>query len=429
MACSSTPQVTELPNTADVEQELARVDGELSGAKDAQVNVLSPVNFDRAVETLRGAKEARSKNKDQTDILHRISLAQAYLDKASAVANVSNQLIPGVIRERKDAIVALAPAQFSEKFGEADSDLINLSKDIEANDTSGAEKVGGELQARYSDLELKSILKTKIGPARDAISQATKEGARKLTPQTLAWAEKKVNDDESNVANNRHDDALVNDASADSAMASTRLLNMVRQAKNSSEQSPEQLATQVESEQHAIGTAEANLNHSQAALASEKIDTAILVADNQQLSEKNKLEKQYEYARHQFTNEEAQVYKQGDKLVLRLRGLSFPKDQSVITTDNYPLLTKVQNVIKETDPGKIVIEGHTDSTGSKTQNDKLSTARADSVEGYLKANNFIDGGKITASGYGDSKPIATNKTKVGRAQNRRVDVILDSTKN
>jgi OOP family OmpA-OmpF porin len=65
------------------------------------------------------------------------------------------------------------------------------------------------------------------------------------------------------------------------------------------------------------------------------------------------------------------------------------------------------------------VEGHTDSTASDAYNQKLSERRAKAVADYLQANGIAQG-RLAASGKGESEPIADNKTKEGRAQNRRV---------
>ncbi len=129
-------------------------------------------------------------------------------------------------------------------------------------------------------------------------------------------------------------------------------------------------------------------------------------------------------AKSQFAKDEAEVYKQGDKILLRLKGLTFASNNSTIQTSNFKLLAKVQQVINQIGSSKIVIEGHTDSLGDKKLNDNLSTARAESVEKYLVSNQDATAEQITATGFGDSKPIASNKTALGRSQNRRVDVII-----
>ncbi len=67
------------------------------------------------------------------------------------------------------------------------------------------------------------------------------------------------------------------------------------------------------------------------------------------------------------------------------------------------------------------ISGHTDNVGSKALNDKLSQRRADSVKKYLVDKFGVDAGRIAAKGYGFTKPVASNKTKAGKAQNRRIE--------
>jgi len=426
VACSSTPPVNELALTTDPSKEMARVDGNLKEAASQQVDVLSPKNYEASREYLNKAVQARDKNKDLKEILHDLAVSQAYLDRANDAAKVSNQVLNGVGAERQNAINAEAPKYLSAEFSATDNDLKKVTRDVEGNSLAAAEKARGGLAARYSDLELQAIRHAKLGEARANEAQAIKEGAAKLSPDTLAWAQKKINDDDGIIIKNRHATDEVNQAAADATATSNRLLKIVRLAKNSKNESPEQLARRIDAEQNAKLDTEKKLNLSKSELADKENDNQALAKENDSLQAMNALEKKYEFAKKQFSPSEAEVYKQGDKLLLRLKGLSFPKDQAVITTNNYPLLTKVQNVIKASDPQSIVVEGHTDSRGTQALNTKLSDERAKAVEGYLKANNFIKDDQISAKGYGYTKPIATNKTAKGRAQNRRVDIIISS---
>ena len=72
---------------------------------------------------------------------------------------------------------------------------------------------------------------------------------------------------------------------------------------------------------------------------------------------------------------------------------------------------------------KATIEAHTDSVGSDAYNQKLSERRAASTVEALKALK-VDPSKITAVGYGETKPVATNATAEGKAQNRRVEAVM-----
>jgi OOP family OmpA-OmpF porin len=69
----------------------------------------------------------------------------------------------------------------------------------------------------------------------------------------------------------------------------------------------------------------------------------------------------------------------------------------------------------------VELEGHTDSIGTEQYNQGLSERRAASVRDYLQKKG-VDSGRITSRGFGESKPIADNKTRDGRAKNRRVEI-------
>ncbi len=76
---------------------------------------------------------------------------------------------------------------------------------------------------------------------------------------------------------------------------------------------------------------------------------------------------------------------------------------------------------------KAVIEGHTDSVGKDAYNQKLSQQRAEAVRDYLVSEFGIDAARLTAVGYGETRPVADNKTEEGRQQNRRVDCVITGT--
>ena len=88
-------------------------------------------------------------------------------------------------------------------------------------------------------------------------------------------------------------------------------------------------------------------------------------------------------------------------------------------------IKKFADVMKNYPDLKVVIEGHTDRTGKKAYNQKLSEKRANSVKSYMTEKFGIEESRLTARGYGESKPIVSNKTKAGRRKNRRVEAAVD----
>jgi outer membrane protein OmpA-like peptidoglycan-associated protein len=79
--------------------------------------------------------------------------------------------------------------------------------------------------------------------------------------------------------------------------------------------------------------------------------------------------------------------------------------------------------MKEYPNANFVIEGHTDSQGSEATNQRLSDSRAASVVSYLSTIGMSTS-RMSSIGYGEARPIATNATKAGRQQNRRVEISL-----
>jgi outer membrane protein OmpA-like peptidoglycan-associated protein len=80
--------------------------------------------------------------------------------------------------------------------------------------------------------------------------------------------------------------------------------------------------------------------------------------------------------------------------------------------------------LQEQDPNKkIMVEGHTDSIGTEENNRKLSQGRADAVREFLVSRG-VEASRISAVGKGESEPVADNKSPEGRANNRRVEIII-----
>ena len=87
-------------------------------------------------------------------------------------------------------------------------------------------------------------------------------------------------------------------------------------------------------------------------------------------------------------------------------------------------ISAVADFLKKYPNTTAVIEGHTDARGSDMSNLKLSQARAESLQAYMTEKFGIDASRLTAKGFGESKPVADNKTKEGMQKNRRVVVVI-----
>ncbi|MFS4483033.1 DUF5723 family protein [Hyunsoonleella sp. 2307UL5-6] len=101
----------------------------------------------------------------------------------------------------------------------------------------------------------------------------------------------------------------------------------------------------------------------------------------------------------------------------------FDSGTSMIKTESNQVLGEIIAILNEYPSAGFTIEGHTDSVGKETSNFVLSEARANAVKDFLVSNG-IDSNRLLTVGYGESKPIFSNKTSYGRSRNRRVEINL-----
>ena len=152
--------------------------------------------------------------------------------------------------------------------------------------------------------------------------------------------------------------------------------------------------------------------------------TAERAALVQRLEAQARVKQQFEQVEKMFTPDEARVFRQGNTIILRLVGLSFDSGASQIKPSNFDLLGKVEKAIDVFPRSELTIEGHTDSHGGDELNQKLSQERAESVKQYMVNAMRIPTYRLIATGYGETRPVASNETASGRARNRRIDIVI-----
>lgn len=104
-------------------------------------------------------------------------------------------------------------------------------------------------------------------------------------------------------------------------------------------------------------------------------------------------------------------------------GILFDSGSDRIKAESYKTLADIGAMLAEDGALRLSIEGHTDADGADDANLKLSQARAASVRAYLLEKHGIDGGRLEPKGFGEGKPIDTNDTPEGKANNRRVELV------
>ena len=106
-----------------------------------------------------------------------------------------------------------------------------------------------------------------------------------------------------------------------------------------------------------------------------------------------------------------------------LRGVNFDFDKSNIRPDAAVILDEAVRILGTGGGSAVAIEGHTDWIGTDAYNQGLSERRANAVMNYL-VDHGVDASRLSTTGYGESRPIASNQTREGRALNRRVELLV-----
>lgn len=438
VACK-TVDVPDLPQNTNVSKEIDSLQAMKSDEVNRNVNMLAPTYFNKGDKALNDAIEKRN---DGDNPLDEVARAKAYLTKANEVATRAEDMMQPALTARDAAVKAMAPQFVKDKLADVDEDLRDAGDDIEDNDLNDAKERVPDLAKRYYDVELQALEASHLKHAEQQISQAEDEKAEKFAPRTLKSTQDELKSLKLFIQGNRHSENEIAARAAELNKDADRLLQITREARVASNSNPESMAIKIEERDKEVAAAQekarnANqkFNSLENEVASDKNalnernaateeQTKELQKTQAQLQAERDLNQRFDDVRSMFKDDEAVVYRQGNKLLIRLKGLNFPKGRAAITPENYSLLSKVQDAIKKFGVAKVTIEGHTDSTGSRAQNEKLSQERADAVQRYLVANGTVTEDMISSEGKGFEDPIATNKTKKGRQANRRVDLIL-----
>lgn len=430
VSCASVKQA-ELASS-NPNQALDEVSEMRADLLEMQADLTAHQSFEKAERYFQEAREGLNEGDKIDSVLKDLRVAKAYFIQARADTNSRNQVPDRLLDARKHVLDSNVDDSFelSKKLSKVDSDLRiesdNFSESLSAEDFS-------DFQKRYLDLEVLATQNTHLGKTREMISQAMSRDADFLAPRTLKTARTDLSAAENLIQQNVRKPKSFR-SSVVEAEASALLLSQVTEIlQGEAKGSSESVALKLVAQERQLG----NLKSAVGALASEVVQKDLNMAlmsqeleskDSKLLSREKKIKFQeaMKAVQKDFTNEEAEVYQQSDKLLLRLKNINFKFDSASIPEESESMLTRISRVIKDLEPRAVTVEGHTDSIGDEEYNKGLSKKRAEAVSEFLKSTLQAPGFEIASLGEGESDPIANNETREGRSQNRRVDIVLDA---
>jgi outer membrane protein OmpA-like peptidoglycan-associated protein len=461
--CGGAPLHVEPVDTSSTPAELiAQLGRDIDEAREDQLDVLSPTWFERAVTSHAKAQKGLAQGAAISGIFDHIAEGRAELAQAGVVAIRSRDQLDEAILSRK-AARAVNAQQFSDAYAAAEADFLELTQAMEDSDFDSARVQRKAVSESFRALELRAITQAALGEARQLAQQAEAMKVPKLAPQAFAEAQGALTQAETFIAGHRYDKEGIQEQADQARFMVQRSLAIGQASQQVKEMSPEAVSLLIESflseintqmeapdrrhlpfkeQTAAMVTGVASLKttakrveekdrliHKLNARLSELEGTSQRAKyDAQSLAAEKRFNELFVTVQSDFKPDEADVYKQLNTLVIRLKGIQFPVAKSEVQPASYPLLAKVQKAIRTFGQPDVLIEGHTDNQGTAEKNQALSEARAEAVKQYLVAKGTLAAKKIKAEGYGFSRPIAANETPEGRAQNRRIDVIIQPQK-
>jgi len=262
--------------------------------------------------------------------------------------------------------------------------------------------------------------------ARASYSQAEQGPAKTLKPDRLHEA--RVELDKAELAFNQDPNSDRTKTAGYVANRKAQLADVEGKTALANEEGNQANASTNRTQAAGLQRAKGELNSTRQALASQ---TQALASTNEALAQETDARKRADArtkdALDRLALASVPVKQDVRGLVITLPGaVLFASGKYTLLASAENKLNQVATVLKDQADNKISVEGYTDSRGGDQMNQELSRNRADSVRQYL-VDRGVSGEQISASGLGSSRPVADNKSAEGRADNRRVEIVVTPT--
>lgn len=454
----------ELRKTFFKEADAARAAADAADAK-----LLAPRSYERGLKEYTDAEYALDRGRNIETVRSNAADAAAYFSTAAEKAQLAKTSLALAMKSRQDAANARAPELSAELWTQAQRKFSEAIRLLERGDLKGSERRKIEATTLYRDAELVAIKAQYLNETRRLLQDADRARVGRYAPITLGRAKQLLADAERELNENRYDTDLPRSLAKQAnyeAKHAIYLSEVVRKVRDK-DMTAEQLVLQWEDSLRQISgvadvvpdmesgpdalTAELvtyfeNRRNELEALQQETAEDDIRISDMeeemrtlderlggateeraaliQRLEAQARVKQQFEQIDKMFSSDEARVFRQGNNVIMRLVGLNFDSGASQLKPENFDLLAKVEKAIDVFPRSELIIEGHTDSFGGDDMNQNLSQERAESVQQYMINAMRIPTYRLIATGYGETRPVASNETAAGRARNRRIDIVI-----
>jgi len=455
--------------TATASVSWGEVEALQAEAKGKRTELLSPDQYAAAQKAFERAQADSEAGKSPD----RISRSLLEAREALKTANTNAELVLFTFAELIKAYDAAGAQKASDLvpkvYAPAQSAFQATIRLMEDGDLAQARVKAIEAENLLKQTELEAIQQEILGESRNLLKQAALAGAENRAPLSYKEAQEAIKAAEEFIVTDRYNKSAARDRTQNASYLCRRAAFFANWITNLRKEDAnwEKLIRQFEVEIGSVGrtlhmdlefdqdfdlptqailaairSLQEDRSHLQEELAERDDEIGQLEADlgrlraetgkyvaeletkREELERRKQIENKIGDINRNFKPEEGTVLQQGEKIILRLTGLRFNSGASAIRSENFPLLNKAQQAIREFPDWRLEIQGHTDSQGEEQENLELSQKRAEAVRTYLIQNMNLAEEVISAQGFGESLPVASNENAAGRAANRRIEIIL-----
>jgi OOP family OmpA-OmpF porin len=452
------------------EAVFSEADARFAEARAASAELLSPENFQRALESYADVREDFTRGRSAERIPSGLAEVLRWLDQSIDASEIAAVTLASLLKTREDALSADAPIFAAELWTEAERLFDEAARRLETGTVRQARETSSEAETVFRDAELTAIKAQYLSQTRALLAQAEQLRVPRYAPETFARAQALLQEAETELNENRYDTDLPRSLAQQANYEARHAIFLARQIERIDEEEitaedvvlryeepltriaaaadrvapldegtdeiTEELIAYIEqlreeAEQARVDLADSRVRIGELEDEVRELDEQLggvsqeRIALVQRLEAEARIREQFATIESLFDRDQARVSREGNNLVLRLVGLTFASGGTEIATEHHDLLQDVARAASVFPRSQIVVEGHTDSYGSDDTNMTLSQDRADAVSAYLADAFGIPAFRISAVGYGETRPIANNETPQGRERNRRIDVRIE----
>lgn len=436
-----------------------------AAAEEANAESLSPRTWNRAWSAYQDAQIDFARDKSEERVQRSLTKAELDFRLARQNAESAKRMLRSPIEARRAAEAADAARRVPAELAAAEKLFADAIAKLERGNSEKARQLGERADHAFRQAELNALRARYLTTARNLMAEADRAKVDRSAPRTLGRARELLDAADAALVADRHDtesaealatraefearhaiylgglitlvadktltteDIIMNweatlteiaaafsidaDLSAGQADTRDRIIAETRALL--------ELPAIIDEQNTQILGLEDELRELDVRIASTSADRASLI---RQVERQARIREQFRQIRNTFLDDEAIVLRDGDDLIIRLVGLTFASNSIELEPGFELLMNKVKSAIVVFPQCNLTVEGHTDSQGRVGKNQKLSEERAQVVLTYMTEQLLVPEFRIKAIGYGDTRPLTSNRSAEGRAQNRRIDLVI-----